>query len=102
MSADRPYILAATAVIDIAWGLQRLSAEQKRHLVELLDDWYGTRSPIATSQYPMQQWDEAMEGPTLTDVVLDRRIQIARNIDLVGESMRRKRSLWPSAPQQQK
>ena len=84
------------------WSLGYLSAEQQRHLLELLDDRYDTRSTIATSQYPVEQWHETMEDPTLADAVLDRLIHNAHKIELVGESMRKKKSLWPSNTPQKK
>ena len=53
------------------------------------DDRYTVRSTIATSQYPLDQWCETMEAPTLADAILDRLVNNAHKIQLTGESMRK-------------
>ena len=71
------------------WGLHRIHHLQQRDLMEILDDRYTVRSTIATSQYPLDQWYETMEDPTLADAVLDRLVNNAHKIALTGESMRK-------------
>ena len=86
--------LAALDVLIIDdWGISRITPEQQRHLLEILDDRYQRRSTIATSQYPVNQWHETMEDPTLADAVLDRLIHNAHIIELTGESMRKKQAV---------
>ena len=74
-------------------GIGRITPEQQRYLLEILDDRYQRRSTIATSQYPVNQWHETMEDPTLADAVLDRLIHNAHIIELTGESMRKKQAV---------
>lgn len=74
------------------WGLTRLTEVQQRDLLELLDDRYGARSTIATSQLPVASWHEAMANPTLADAVMDRLVHNAYRIELRGDSMRRKQT----------
>src|SRR5674476_873934 len=38
------------------WGLATLTAEQRRDLLEILEDRHGSRSTIVTSQLPLDQW----------------------------------------------
>ena len=71
------------------WGLARLTANQQRDLLELLDDRHQARTTIATSQLPLEHWHEAMADPTLADAILDRLIHNAHKITLNGESMRK-------------
>ena len=70
-------------------GLHRIGPPQQRDLMELLDDRYTVRSPIATSQHPLDQWYETMDDPTLADEILDRLVNNAHKIQLTGESMRK-------------
>ena len=74
------------------WGLAKLSAEQRRDLLELLDDRHGSRSTVVTSQLPVDHWHEIIGDPTLADAILDRRVPNAYRINLKGESMRKRQS----------
>jgi len=74
------------------WGLAKLSAEQRRDLLELLDDRHGTRSTLVTSQFPVDHWHEIIGDPTLADAILDRLVHNAYRINLKGESMRKRRA----------
>ena len=89
-------LLAELAKTDLLvlddWGLQPLSAEQGRDLLEVLDDRHGRRSTLITSQWPLEQWHDALGQPTLADAILDRVVHNAYKLALRGESMRKRRS----------
>jgi DNA replication protein DnaC len=89
-------VLAELAKIDLLilddWGLQALSTEQCRDLLELLDDRHTRRSTLVTSQWPLEQWHEALGQPTLADAILARLVHKAYKLALPGESMRKHRS----------
>lgn len=70
-------------------GITPLTAEQRRDLLEIFDDRYGTRSTLVTSQLPVNKWHEAIGDPTLADAILDRLVHNAYKIVLKGESMRK-------------
>jgi DNA replication protein DnaC len=72
------------------WGLAKLNAEQRRDLLELLDDRHGSRSTIVTSQLPVEHWHEVIGDHTLADAILDRIVHSAYRINLKGESMRKR------------
>ena len=72
------------------WGMAPFTAEQRRDMLELLDDRYGQRSTIVTSQMPVDNWHELIGDPTLADAILDRLVHNAYRINLKGESMRRR------------
>ena len=72
------------------WGLAPFTAEQRRDMLELLDDRYGQRSTIVTSQMPVDNWHELIGDPTLADAILDRLVHNAYRINLKGESMRKR------------
>ncbi|GEM_PF-2024548 len=50
---------------------------------------YTLRSTIVTSQYPIDKWHQTMENPTLADAILDRLVNNAHRIQLIGDSMRK-------------
>ena len=75
------------------WGLSKLIAEQRRDLLEILEDRHDTRSTIVTSQLPLDQWHHIIGDPTLADAILDRLVHNAYKINLKGESMRKNKSM---------
>jgi len=89
-----PKLLAGLAKMDLLvlddFGLTPLTDEQRRDLLEILEDRHGTRSTLVTSQLPLEHWHEAIGDPTLADAILDRLIHHAYKIVLKGESMRKR------------
>lgn len=89
-----PKILANLAKVDVLilddWGLMKLSAENRRDLLEVLEDRHGRRSTIATSQLPIEEWHGVIGDATLADAILDRLVHNAYKINLSGESMRKR------------
>jgi len=78
------------------WGLAAIGDEQRRDLLELLEDRYDRKSTLVTSQLPIAQWHDYLGDPTLADAILDRLIPNAYKICLKGESMRLKRATSPN------
>ncbi len=89
-------LLAQLAKTDLVilddWGLAILNAEQRRDLLDILDDRHALHSTIVTSQLPVKQWHEVIGDPTLADAILDRLVHNAYTINLKGESMRKKQA----------
>ena len=89
-------LLARLAKTDVLllddWGLSKLNAEQRRDLLEILEDRYGSRAIIITSQLPLDQWHDIIGDATLADAIMDRLVHNAYKINLTGESMRKKTS----------
>jgi len=71
------------------WGLTPMTDPQRRDLLELMEDRYGLKSTIITSQLPVTAWHDAIGDPTLADAILDRIVHNAHKIDMKGESMRK-------------
>ena len=85
--------LAKTDVLILDdWGLATLNAENRRDLLELLEDRYDRRATIVTSQLPVEHWHEALGDPTLADAILARLVHNAYKIPLQGESMRKQQA----------
>ena len=70
--------------------LQPINQELRLTLLQLLEDRYGKKSIIITSQLPVAKWDEYINDPTLADAILDRILFNAQRIELKGESLRKK------------
>jgi DNA replication protein DnaC len=75
------------------WGPEQLNAEQRRDLLEIVEDRYDVRSILITSQLPVERWYEVIGNPTLADAILDRIIHNAHRIELKGDSMRKLKDL---------
>ncbi len=72
------------------WGPEPLSAEQRRDLLEIVEDRYDKGSLLITSQLPVGRWHDVISDPTLADAILDRILHNAHRIELKGESLRRR------------
>ena len=84
----RRYARTHVLVLD-DWGLAHVGAEDRRDLLEILEDRYGRRSTIVASQLSVKTWYETIGDPTLADGILDRLVHGAYRIELEGESMRK-------------
>ena len=78
------------------WGPEPLNAEQRRDLLEIVDDREGKGSLLITSQIPISRWHEIIGDPTLGDAILDRVVHRAHRIELTGESLRKRQALVPA------
>ena len=74
------------------FGLSSFSDDQRRDLLEILDDRHNKRSTIVTSQLPVKLWHETIGNGTLADAILDRLVHNAHRLEIKGESMRKTRS----------
>ena len=54
------------------WGPDRLTANQRRDLMEIVEDRYGRGSTLITSQLPIDKWHDVVGEPTFADAILDR------------------------------
>src|SRR5262249_41949841 len=97
--ADGTYIrlLAKLARLDVLviddWGLAPIQDPERRDLLEILEDRYGTRSTIITSQLPPAQWHDYHAEVTLADAICDRLLHNAHRIVLKGPSRRKETKL---------
>jgi DNA replication protein DnaC len=72
------------------FGLEVLTAQHRKDLLELLDDRYDSGSTIITSQLEPKDWHAVIGDPTLADAICDRLIHNAHRIKLnAAESIRK-------------
>lgn len=85
-------LLRALSRIDLLilddWGPEVLNNEQRRDLLEIVEDRYNARSLLITSQIPVKQWYDVIGNSTLADAILDRIVHNAYRIELSGDSLR--------------
>jgi DNA replication protein DnaC len=90
-------LLARLARADVLviddWGHAPLKDQDRRDLVEVLDDRYGLRSTIMTSQLPVAKWHDHIGDPTSADAICDRVLHNAHRIVLKGPSRRKEDSV---------
>jgi DNA replication protein DnaC len=93
--ADGSYVrlLIKLARVDVLviddWGLTPPREQERRDFLEILEDRYGQRSTIMTSQLPPKAWHEHLADATLADAILDRVVHNAHRLVLKGPSRRK-------------
>ena len=75
------------------FGLQPLDNQNRIALLEIMEDRHGKGAMVVTSQVPVKGWYEIIGEKTIADAILDRLIHQSHRIELMGESMRRKRNM---------
>ena len=80
------------------WGLAPLADAERRDLLEVLEDRYGRRATLVTSQLPLEHWHEYIGSPTLADAILDRLLHGAHKLILKGGSMRKLKAAETAPP----
>jgi len=92
--ADGTYtrLLAKIARADVLilddWAMAPITDVERRDLLEILDDRYGTRATIVTSQVPPKKWHAHINEPTHADAICDRLLHNAHRLVLKGPSRR--------------
>lgn len=84
----RTLVKADLLILD-DWGPDRLTANQRRDLMEIVEDRCGRGSTLITSQLPVDKWHDVVGEPTFADAILDRIVHNAFRLELDGPSMRK-------------
>ncbi len=83
----RTLVKADLLILD-DWGPDRLTPNQRRYLMEIVENRYGRGSTLITSQLPLDKWHEVVGDPTFADAILDRIVLNADRLELDGPSLR--------------
>jgi len=96
--ADGSYakLLARIAKTDLLviddWGIAPLGDQERRDVLEVLEDRHGSTSTVVASQVPVDAWHKYVGDPTVADAILDRIVHNAHHLKLSGDSMRKARA----------
>jgi DNA replication protein DnaC len=71
------------------WAMAPIKDDERRDLLEVLEDRYGTRSTVLTSQMDPKRWHDHIADPTHADAICDRLLHNAHRITLKGPSRRK-------------
>jgi DNA replication protein DnaC len=72
------------------WGLEPFGPDQRRDLLEIVEERCGRGATLITSQIPVDRWHDIIGEPTVADAILDRIVHNAHRLKLQGDSLRRK------------
>jgi DNA replication protein DnaC len=88
-----PRLLARIAKIDVLvlddFAIAPLTDESRRDLLEILEDRYGLRATVITSQLDPETWHDYLADPTVADAICDRVLHGAHKLALKGPSRRK-------------
>jgi DNA replication protein DnaC len=93
--ADGSYVrlLEKIARIDVLvlddWAIAPPKEQERRDLLELLEDRHSLRSTVIASQLPTTKWHDYVGDPTVADAICDRILHNAHRILLKGPSRRK-------------
>ncbi len=74
------------------WGPEPLTAEQRRDLLEIVDDRYDKGSLLITIQVPVGRWHDVVGDLTIGDAIIDRVVHRAHRLELKRASMRKRQT----------
>lgn len=74
------------------WGISSLNELERNDLLEIMEDRHGVHSTVVTTQLPVENWHEIIGNPTIADAIMDRLVHNAHQLELKGESMRKRKS----------
>ncbi|MGF1508394.1 MAG: ATP-binding protein [Myxococcota bacterium] len=91
-----PRLLQKVAKTDLIvlddWGIKPMTDEERRDILEVIEDRVGTGSVVVTSQLPVSKWHEYIGDPTVADAILDRIVHAAHELTMKGPSMRKRQA----------
>jgi DNA replication protein DnaC len=86
-------LLSKLARVDVLviddFAMSAMPADRRNDLLEILEDRYGQRSTIISSQLDAKRYHEYLSDPTVADAVCDRLLHNAHRVVLKGPSRRK-------------
>ena len=70
-------------------GRTDLKPQERRDLLDILDDRYDRKATIVTSQLAIHDWHSIIGDVSIADAILDRLVHHAHRVELTGESLRK-------------
>ena len=72
------------------FGVHPMDNITRLALLQMLEDRYGKRSTLISSQLPIDKWHKYIGENTIADAIMDRLSGSAHRFELKGDSLRRK------------
>lgn len=85
----RKRLAAFDLVILDEWLRDLMPSPDAREILDFLDERYRRMSCLFATQFPVNQWHQQIQDPTLVDAILDRIVHDSLRLSLKGESMRK-------------
>ena len=85
----RKRLAAFDLVILDEWLRDPMPSPDAREILDFLDERYRRMSCLFATQFPVNQWHQQIQDPTLVDAILDRIVHDSLRLSLKGESMRK-------------
>lgn len=70
------------------FGIDQLSQQDQRDLLEIIEDRHKLKSTLITSQLSIKHWHDYIGEATIADAIMDRLLNYAHKLELKGGSMR--------------
>jgi DNA replication protein DnaC len=74
------------------FGMQTFDSQARGILMDIMEDRHKKRSTLITSQVPVKGWYDVIGEKNVVDAVLDRILHNALRVELLGESIRKRKS----------
>lgn len=74
------------------FGLHPMDKIARLALLQILEDRYGKKSTLISSQIPVDKWHPYIGESTIADAIMDRLAGNAYRFDLKGDSLRKKKT----------
>jgi len=74
------------------FGIHPMDKITRLALLQILEDRYGKKSTLISSQLPVNNWHQYIGESTIADAIMDRLAGNAHRFDLKGDSLRRKKT----------
>ena len=74
------------------FGLHPMDKIARLALLQILEDRYGKKATLISSQLPVDKWHQYIGESTIADAIMDRLACNAHRFDLKGDSLRKKKT----------
>ncbi len=72
------------------WAITPMTADQRRDLLDVVEDRCGRTTTLVASQIPVAEWHAAIGDATLADAILGRLVHASHRIEIRGVSIRKR------------
>ena len=79
------------------FGMHPFDSPSRGILLDIIEDRHQKRSTIITSQIPVKEWYDIIGEKTVADAVLDRIVHHSLRVELLGDSLRKRKTTGENA-----